>query len=185
MTKPIVVVGTGRCGTSTVARLLHENLGVRMYKEEFLPPDYGNPLGYYEDKNVKWLIKNSKLNAADWTYKLYKYMTPYAGPWGFKLQPIEALPKDLISQLSPRKIILCRRHKNAVIKSMFNWWEERNNYTPSYKQLSSKWANLIAEFDLRENRVRELLHGHIALNLDFSFPRKEAELLEIIDKFIS
>ena len=43
-----LVVGTGRSGTSTVARVMHEKLGISM-GNEFVPSNEFNEKGYYED----------------------------------------------------------------------------------------------------------------------------------------
>ena len=50
---PILVVGPGRCGSSTTARLLHTRMGVCM-GARFQKPDESNPKGYYEDKDFQW-----------------------------------------------------------------------------------------------------------------------------------
>jgi hypothetical protein len=56
----ILVVGTGRCGTSTVARVLHEQLGVCM-GSRFREADANNPRGFYEDLDA--LEANQRLLA--------------------------------------------------------------------------------------------------------------------------
>lgn len=52
-----LVTGTGRSGTSYVARLMHERVGVCM-GYEFIPANQRNPYGYYEDKEVVQFNKN-------------------------------------------------------------------------------------------------------------------------------
>ena len=52
--KPIFVIGTGRSGTSTVARLLHDNFDINM-GDNFRPANDDNPSGFYEDLDLKRL----------------------------------------------------------------------------------------------------------------------------------
>jgi hypothetical protein len=58
-TKPIIVTGTGRSGTSAVARVLHES-GVSM-GQHFAGPSPQNATGYYEELSVAAL--NDKIYA--------------------------------------------------------------------------------------------------------------------------
>lgn len=46
----IIVAGSGRSGTSAVARMLHES-GI-VVGRELIPPDEGNAEGYYEERGV-------------------------------------------------------------------------------------------------------------------------------------
>jgi len=52
---PIVVLGMHRSGTSLVANIL-DSIGVSM-GNKFLPADYANPNGYYEDEDFLWINK--------------------------------------------------------------------------------------------------------------------------------
>ena len=52
----VLVFGTGRSGTSTVARLLHEECKVHMGDSWVRQPDNFNPKGYYEDHGFGKLL---------------------------------------------------------------------------------------------------------------------------------
>ena len=50
MSKALIVAGMHRSGTSLVANMIHSS-GIPM-GDELLPPDVGNPLGYFEDVEI-------------------------------------------------------------------------------------------------------------------------------------
>lgn len=89
--KAIVVVGTGRSGTSMFAGVLH-HLGVFMGKE-FIPGDRNNPQGHYEDKAFADLnrdVVDGKIDFPYWakeTEKLFKKRLEEQKTerWGWKI----------------------------------------------------------------------------------------------------
>lgn len=168
----MVVVGVGRCGTSTTARILHDKLGVRMVREVFIKPDKWNPQGYYEDRQVKSLQKQvmrHKATAAQFADAIQRWYDYTHSPWGFKLVVLQNTPADILSGLKTRLVIACMRQRKATVDSMHQW---RN-----WRQDLSHWANV---HDERFEATSRMLHGHRVLWLDFSEKRGDEELTEII-----
>lgn len=178
--RPIIVVGTGRSGTSTVARLLHHSLGVRMYRDQFLAPDKWNPGGYFEDRKVKRLNKAATTGAitgVTWREQMYDHMRADHSPWGFKLQPLAPLGDDFIlDAMDPRAVIACVRDRTMTARSIGKW-RRQGKYKGS--------PDAEARYDIRETAMKSLLHGHIVLWLDFSFERAESYVLERVRSFVS
>ena len=175
MLGPIVVVGTGRSGTSTVARLLATRCGVRMVRDNFLRPDRWNPLGYFEDRKMKTLVKKAMANqidAAEFARLAREWLQEgHDIPWGFKVTQICHLRADAIAALDPAAIIVCVRERLATAHSMATWRVPGKNRTTS--------AGL-EKYDLMVAGMLGLLHGRTVLWLDFSESRDEADLLNLI-----
>jgi len=131
---PYLVVGPGRCGSSTVARLLHEHFGVCM-GYDFLPPDQDqNPDGNYEDMHIVQIHKAlilGHLNYREWIFNLqqiiYNRVTKKK-PWGLKDPIMSYFISWWITFFDdcPR-IIRCKRDEKLVLKSMEKAWDEVNH----------------------------------------------------------
>jgi hypothetical protein len=179
MFRPIVVVGTGRSGTSTTARLLHQKCGVRMYEKQFLPPDAWNPHGYFEDRKIKHLNKAATTGAITgktWRDQMYAHMRAEESAWGFKLQPLAPLGVNFIlDAMDPMCVIACVRDRTKTAESIRHWRRQG-------KHQGSADAEM--KYDIRETAMKTLLHGHVVLWLDFSFERAESYILPRIRQFI-
>ena len=124
---PFLVMGTGRSGTSTVARILHTKLHVSM-GDELNPPDAGNPDGYYED--LDFLLMNKCLTTdqinfstfAVETEKLICKRNANDRLWGFKDNRLCFLLGFYYSLLNDPKIIVCERDLNLTLDSMKRTW---------------------------------------------------------------
>jgi len=122
MSDPYVVVGTGRSGTSTVARLLHENMGINM-GAEFKPPTSHNPKGAYED--VEFVIPtaryiNGKMSFNDWdnhTRSVIRKRLEAGKPWGVKDPALAHILGQFLMYLDEPKIIRCKRDKKLAVDS--------------------------------------------------------------------
>jgi hypothetical protein len=150
--RPWLVVSGGRTGSSTVARLLHEEMNINM-GPKFSPGDEFNPKGYYEDQEFyaldDALLDKGKMNP-------YHYSGILAGlieqrgrrgiPWGVKnpwLRITIGHYIDLIReyfQVSPI-IISPRRPLHWVAHSLMKMkpdWAE--NYKGVYMELAVRQA---------------------------------------------
>jgi len=123
-----IIIGTGRCGTSSVAKVLHENMGVCM-GEEFVRNEVSNQGGTYEDKQIwslnRLLFKN-KINYVDWSYVLQTEIgarEKSGKPWGIKDPMLSYFIGEIIGYCKefPR-IIWCKRNRALVLKSMQKNW---------------------------------------------------------------
>ena len=114
--KPFIVIGTGRSGTTTTAKILHEKLKVFM----------GNRFrgGHYEDLDFKDnddLFLSRKIDLCTWRIclaDLIRKRQKEDRPWGFK-NPRNAYLLDLYFEyfMSPN-IIYCIRNKKQIVSSL-------------------------------------------------------------------
>jgi len=167
----IIVLGSGRCGSSTIARLLHNNLGISMGKH-FRDPDSTNPQGYYEDLDFRDLNHTVLSNQCSIEYfreQLNILVNSHRGRWGIKDPRICHLWQEY--QKWPAQYILCIRRPQLVVRSMianYGWSEEES------KQL------LLT----RLNGINKLLEDRDALRIDFSSKRKDSELTNLLQNFL-
>ena len=148
----ILVVGTGRTGTSDVARILEE-LGVMMGHQFHLPDEF-NPNGYFEDKefqglNVLFVLLglNDKPNEEKWGLwrrQFEKLLRKRKEPWGLKdpgMADFDTLLDEYL-KLEPH-VIWCKRDKKSAVQSYVKMKkvpqeEAERIYDKRYKLLESK-----------------------------------------------
>lgn len=174
--RPVIVVGVGRTGTSTVCRLIHEKLGIRMFMTSFLRPDQWNPDGYYEDRLVKQTLKDVKRGAktvGEAARRIHYEFEQGTVPWGFKLQPLGKMPPGLLEAFEPRAVISCVRNRNVTMKSINGW----RNWNHGMDRAAET-------YDRRSVAVKRILHGWSVLVLDFTDKRDDDELTESIAAWI-
>ena len=151
---PYLVVGTGRCGTSFVDRILHENLGVYMGKI-FRPTNRNNPDGNYEDAEFNDLNKlhiTGQLNYQEYATQLQKVVDERRSlkrPWGVK-DPMLSYNLGLwLSFFQNPKIIRCKRRPDLVIKSLMRCYDWKKDEATEF-------------FERRERALDRLLR-HVGL----------------------
>jgi len=169
---PYLVVGTGRCGTSTVARILHERLGVYM-GESFSDPDASNPEGYYEDKEFVYINLEFYHNALDFqeflghTVELIKKRNLMQVPWGIKCLRIVELFGIYMGFFDDPKIIWCVRDREDTLESMSRSFTGN----PEYAEVL---------YNIRTTLLRRFLTGRDYLKIDFTQKRDEQEIENLI-----
>jgi len=124
---PYFVIGTGRCGTSTVARILHEHFKIPMALDEgrLRKFHHTNPKGAYEDWDIynmnRWLA-DGKIGLREWfalcDHHILARRRKFEA-WGWK----DILTTSLLGQIllffdDPPRIIRCQRDRRLVLKSM-------------------------------------------------------------------
>lgn len=122
----IIVTGTGRSGTSTVARLLHERLGVRM-GERFDPPSKSSPRGSYEDLDFRELhvaFQRGTVGLPGFRRGVELLVGERTEPWGFK-DPRACHLLGLYLQWVSPIVIVCERPVEQVVASL-----HRHYHTP-------------------------------------------------------
>ena len=121
---PVIVLGPARSGTSAVARVLHEKVGVSM-GTEFKPYDPVAPDGHYEEKEINDINREvyaMHIPYSEWWNRLYYYtqkMRKLEIPWGFK-DPKLSLPFILGMVLcfyDDALFVRCSRTKEQTIES--------------------------------------------------------------------
>lgn len=168
---PILVIGTGRSGTSVVAGVLFY-LGIYM-GQWFLKPDEGNPSGYFEDMEFGILDQNrvrGKLSKKEWFEKMDRLLIErkkIKGRWGWK-QPslshsIEDVQKALKkAHLRPYFIHVRRDHQRTAESAARHFGLEKNDALNAVK-VKEKWIldhlpinrTLIVDLELLRASPRE------------------------------
>lgn len=129
----VVVTGTGRSGTTSVSRVLHDELGVCM-GHQFHAPSAPQPEGSYEDAG---LVKSSRKLAGGFTRLGMPQMSvaQWKLEWemrhrrfgcdaeirGVKSPHLSALTREQWLELAPRLIVRTWRPKELVVASMERW----------------------------------------------------------------
>jgi len=130
----LLVLGTGRCGTSDVARILHEELSVYM-GSMFHLGDQFNRKGYYEDREFQslhlsfYMMHLYEISETDqpelwklWRERFQELLDKREEPWGLKDPGIADFPSLLNEYLKlDPKIILCTRDKEETIQSLMRF----------------------------------------------------------------
>ena len=129
MNHPVLVTGPGRSGTSAVARILHEELGVNMGRGWTSPP--ANPRGTYEDAELHRLVV--AYNARGMTVAAFLGQLGRIGeerrrrgrPWGFKDPRLcHCLPEWL--EVFPETFVLwVTRDRERVVSSWLRHYRGR------------------------------------------------------------
>lgn len=185
MTQPtVLIVGPGRSGTSTVARLCHEKIGISMGR--FLKPgDEFNPEGYYEDYVSHGLIRN--MAAGVMSPEVYLqiwedlYWDDYPEPWGVKDPWLLYLPDDILSKLTPKLAIFCSRNTDDVTRSFMRIYDAQFPAADDARR-GAAMSHHQKRAHTRSQRMSELLTANLwpSLELDFNQPRSTAEILSLI-----
>lgn len=145
----VFVTGTGRSGTSTVARLLHAELGVPM-GTRFRQPDKDNPDGYWEDQEfVRWnkAFLAGEVGYSEFMHRIGDVMKERKQcyeTWGFKDPRLAyLLGIYLTANDDSACVICCTRDEEAVVASCrrcYGWTEEEA--TKMYRGRTESIANL-------------------------------------------
>jgi hypothetical protein len=176
----IIIVGSGRSGTSSVARVCHEELGI--CAGHFLKPgDDFNPKGYYEDLVSHAIIRVMVMgdNAA-YSPKLYlELMNKFHSNcynWCIKDPWFLYLPKDKLIELKPRLCIIAIRDFDGIMKSWIKLWRKNNkstSATPVPKQVIDHYSKLTQERQQRANILRDIWPNVVAIDFTEHVPDEE------------
>lgn len=120
---PVIIVGPPRSGTSAVARVLHEQMGVCMGLN-FVKPNKHNSNGFYEDADFIYANQDfllGKINFCEWwdaTSSFFNKMMSLGKAWGFKDSRINYLFGLFIINFEDPLIIRCHIDLDTTVKSM-------------------------------------------------------------------
>lgn len=132
----ILVMGVGRSGTSTVARILHTRLGVCMgHHKDLEKPAEGLPNGSYEDLEMlkvtrnlvggNWATSNWKnsdsITTDDWlkSFSVHDVFSSCRKPRiGCKVTHLAALTPKQVIEINPSLVIRTYRPKHLVVASL-------------------------------------------------------------------
>lgn len=184
---PVIVIGSPRSGTSVVARILQEHLGVMM-DEGPIRKDAANPNGYYEDQRlvainqiaiVNWQMGRNHEQKIDreWAAKFGQWLV-YRNlkypVWGFKDPRMVGLI-SWVKQFVPAAIwIWPQRTDEQIIRSQVRKLgvseQDAVNGVIAYKNLINKNLNnyhtINLSTQLTDNQIAEQLkeilkNGHV------------------------
>ena len=105
----VLVFGTGRSGTSSVARVLHQNLGISM-GVRFREPDGNNPEGVFEDLDFVELnraIVSNQMPFSTWLNRINAVASARNGTWGLKDPRLCYLLPDYLGAVPDVKLVVC------------------------------------------------------------------------------
>ncbi len=177
MTEPIIVVGTGRCGTSTVASML-VRLGVHMGAG--FTSDESNPLGFFEDALIRDVNRE---RAGGGSVEFWRNTMAHIveerraaaqGPWGWKDPRAADFMEDVVKLCPDATYIRCTRDRSETIRSFMRWyprmlveevymviaWRTRNmdRYLPA-STITVSTEELGIDYDGVRERMRKVVEG--------------------------
>lgn len=164
---PFIVVGTGRCGTSFVAKVLHETLGVSM-GERFRDANAFNPEGYYEDMefvHANTMLIKGTLTLREWATSIGNLIEERQSRgimWGFKDPRAAELIGLYIQFFENPMVVWCVRPKELIV----------NSFLTKYHR-STEEANLV--YDTRYTFLRRTLSQRDHLKIHFNEHRLSVE----------
>ncbi len=115
MNGPIIVVGTGRSGTSTVSRILHENLGVCMGHFFRLHTIHD----FYEDlfsHGLNRMLGDRNMSVIDWQHCMARIHMK-CEHWGFKDPHFLYVSPSAIKTIGPRFFVRTWRPLEQTVES--------------------------------------------------------------------
>lgn len=124
----IIVVGTGRSGTSAVARILQNDFDITMAIEYGTGPH--NPLGDYEDKTMlehsRFLTEKPGYTTSDWLEVYSRRFGKQPAFVGLKCCQLSLLGYLAWEQLAPKLVIRTYRPMEPTVASMLRWREPKS-----------------------------------------------------------
>ena len=175
--EPFLVFGTGRSGTSFVADVLHNDMGVSM-GEEFITHSDGsndsNPDGFWEDVdfyNLNRSFMYDDMPFPQFNDEVQALISRKSAPgslWGFKESRMAYLLPFYLAYLNDPKLIWCRRDKDLTVKSIVRC------YGWGYKEASEM-------FDVREMLIKRALTGRKYLDIYFDDKKKSrGDIIKVV-----
>lgn len=163
----IIILSPGRCGSSTIARLLHTKCNINM-GQRFRAPDKSNPQGFFEDLDFRDLNQTAlegKITKQYFQDQLDHLISIKGKVFGVKDPRICNLwpyYRDYGAQY-----IVCTRRPQLIIKSLIlNYgWSEKDSKNLLITRLAG---------------IEKMLEGKDALRIDFSYKREETKLTHLL-----
>ena len=171
---PVIVVGPGRSGTTVVARLLHEEMGIDM-GEKFRSDPEGKC--YFEDLDFRDLNRHfmdGRLSFNEWlqaTERNVFVRKTAEKPWGFKDPRASYIMGLYLMLFNDPLFVRCRRNHEDVARSM-----SKNYGWPIVKAL-----NMAKERDLALDRY---LWGRKVVGLYFDEWQDEGRLCAVLKEHL-
>jgi len=158
----VFVLGTGRCGSSTTAKVLHTRLNVPM-GQRFKKPDENNPDGTFEDLDfveANRAVLNGFINFPDWLSIVSKRSEERSGSWGLKDPRLCYLLPYYLALRPDARLIVCRRNSETVVSSWLRCY-------------GGIKETIETEIERRKIFLGAFLKDRNFITLDFNEPRSE------------
>ncbi len=158
----IIVVGVGRTGTSTIARILHEDFGVHMANS--WDTLLCNPLGNYEDLTMaqysRYLTEKPEYTVEEWL-KIYDFSFGGRGKQlvGLKCCQLAMATRDQWADINPKLVIRTYRPLSRTVDSMVRWREPKNE---------DYWVNFYRQREMRLRKHLDKEHSFPVLRIAFN-----------------
>jgi len=158
----VIVVGSGRSGTSSIGRILHEEMHIRMGRY-LKPGDALNPEGYYEDLISHALIRgmvsgdNSIYNPRTYL-EIMNDLNGYVA-WGVKDPWFLLLPPAWQKALTPDLCMIATRSLEKTVNSWLKVWRSSVNATSADnppKSVVDHYTRLTLDRNERANRLYDV-----------------------------
>lgn len=170
---PVLVLGTGRSGTSVVARVLHERLGVSM--GERLPgPSGANPRGAYEDLAFREIHIDhlaGRLSRQVLEARIEELIAAREPPWGLKDPRLCHLLDVYLPRLPDAELVVCDRQIDACARS-------------AARVTTASREEALGEMQTRKRKLDRAMNGRGHLKLDMNARREEDELERTLTAYL-
>ncbi len=114
----MLIVGTGRCGTSVVAHAAATRLGYDFGNVGL--PSRANPLGAYECRDLRWLTlkrRKGEWKPERWRHEYRMYLLPRQEPAGVKVPELGDYLPDALHVLPESEVVWAQRDLETAIAS--------------------------------------------------------------------
>lgn len=171
---PYLVVGTGRSGTSFVADVLHNDMGIFMGKY-FKPPDKTNPNGFYEDeafRSLHRLFVGGKIPYPlflDTVVQLIQQRQDMGIPWGFKDSKMSMMLCFYLPLLDKPRIIWARRDKALVVDSLIRCYNRTSEEADKF-------------YENRTTLLERILRYRNPLIIEFNGKKSRKEVVQMVEE---
>ena len=167
MNKFIFVLGTGRCGTSSTARVIHES-GMACMGHSFDSPNGFNPKGYWEDKDVRLYLHKLLCGKVEQFSTLFEETHTQHGCKaeyiGYKHPILSAVHRNTWLELNPYRVYWCYRPEQATVESILKFKKfKQKPLTKHCRQIATRFYND------RLTQIKNTLNGlPFVRKIDFS-----------------
>lgn len=173
----ILVVGTGRSGTSAISRVLQERLGVDMggpgkISESNEKGDYEN--SFFRNK-IDIPYYRNQISKKEWFRRAHAFAEEMEEPWGIK-DPRNAYFLDMFLEAFPEATIIWSwRNPEDVAQSMYKWYAGHGGIDVDiYRQETAS----------RLWHLTNHLAGVEYLPINMTEHREEETLAEVLDSYL-